>query len=206
MVALPYDRDSIIAALTVRAITPRPDVALLDSLFARFRRPFAAYAMAADKAARLQDSLGRVKVGLDSLPRESPAYRMLYGTFVALGIERAAADKQRDSLQRALKSARAAFGTRSDSTRAALRAWEDSTYRDYEKITQQLSRDAGLQPATDTTGVEGTAALVLKKGRWWIYARSWDALDPNAEWYWSVPVRGDSLTLSPENARRRPRY
>jgi hypothetical protein len=206
VVALPYDRDSIIAALTVRAITPRPDVALLDSLFARFRRPFAAYAMAADKAARLQDSLGRVKVGLDSLPRESPAYRMLYGTFVALGIERAAADKQRDSLQRALKSARAAFGTRSDSTRAALRAWEDSTYRDYEKITQQLSRDAGLQPATDTTGVEGTAALVLKKGRWWIYARSWDALDPNAEWYWNIPVRGDSVSLSPENARRRPRY
>ena len=162
--------------------------------------------MAADRAARLQDSLARVKPALDSLPRESPAYRKLYGSFVTLGTERAAADRQRDSLQRALKTARAAFGARSDSTRMALRAWEDSTYGDYEKITQELSRNAGLQPATDTTGADGTATLVLKKGRWWIYARSWDALDPNAEWYWNVPVRGDSMTLSPDNARRRPRY
>jgi hypothetical protein len=30
--------------------------------------------------------------------------------------------------------------------------------------------------------------------------------DPNAEWYWNVPVQGDSLILSPENGRRRPRY
>jgi len=52
----------------------------------------------------------RMKTALDSLPRESPAYRMLYGTFVALTTERATADRQRDSLQQALKRARAAFG------------------------------------------------------------------------------------------------
>ena len=206
LVALPYDRDSIIAVLAARATSPRPDVTSLDSLFARFQRPFAAYAVAADKSSRLQDSLGRMKAALDSLPRDSPAYRQLYGAFVTLGTERSTADRQRDSLQGALKAARAAFGARSDSTRLALRAWEDSTYGDYEKITQELSRNAALPPATDTTGADGTVTLVLKKGRWWVYARSWDALDPNAEWYWNVPVRGDSLVLSPENARRRPRY
>ena len=206
LVALPYDRDSIIAALTASATAPRPDVGLLDSLFARFQRPFAAYAVAADRATRLQDSLSRVKSALDSRPRESPAYRARYGAFVTLGAERAAADRQRDSLQRALKAARDAFGTRSDSTRLALREWEDSTYRDYEKITQELARNVAQQPTADTTGADGTATLVLKKGRWWIYARTWDALDPNAEWYWNVPVRGDSLSLSPENAHRRPRY
>jgi len=206
LVALPYDRDSIIAALTAKAAVPRPDVASLDSLFTRFQRPFAAYAVSAERVTQLQDSLGRIKQALDSLPRESPAYRMQYGSFVTLGTERAAAERQRDSLQRALTKARAAFDARSDSTRMALRAWEDSTYRDYEKITQQLSRDAGRQPATDTTGADGRATLVLRKGRWWIYARSWDALDPNAEWYWNVPVRGDSISLSPDNARRRPRY
>lgn len=206
LVALPYDRDSIIAALAAKATSPRPDVASLDSLFARFQRPFAAYAVAAGKSTMLQDSLARVKAALDSLPRESPAYRMLYGTFVTLGTERATADRQRDSLQQALKKARGAFGTQSDSTRMLLRAWEDSTYGDYEKITEELSRNAGLQPSTDTTGADGSATMVLKKGRWWIYARSWDALDPNAEWYWNVPVRSDSISLSPENARRRPRY
>lgn len=206
LVALPYDRDSIIAALAAKAASPRPDVASLDTLFARFQRPFAAYAVAAERAARLQDSLGRIKATLDTMPRRSPAYRMLYGTFVTLGSERATADRQRDSLQQALKRARAAFGAPSDSTRMALRAWEDSTYGDYEKITQELTRNAGRQPQADTTGVDGSVTLVLKGGRWWIYARTWDALDPNAEWYWNVPVKGDSITLSPENARRRPRY
>lgn len=206
LVALPYDRDSIIAALAARAASPRPDVSLLDTLFARFQRPFAAYAVAAGRAAQLQDSLARIKATLDSMPRESPAYRVLYGTFVTLGTERAAADRQRDSLQQALKRARAAFGASSDSTRMVLRAWEDSTYGDYEKITQELSRNAGRQPQADTTGADGGTSLVLKRGRWWIYARSWDALDPNAEWYWNIPVTGDSITLSPENARRRPRY
>ena len=206
LVALPYDRDSIIAALTARAASPRPDVASLDSLFARFQRPFAAYAVAAGTATRLQDSLARMKTSLDSLPRESPAYRRLYGSFVSITTERAAADRRRDSLQQALKRARAAFDAPSDSTRMVLRAWEDSTYADYEKITQELASNTGLQPQTDTTGADGTTTLVLKKGHWWIYARSWDALDPNAEWYWNIPVRGDSLTLSPDNARRRPRY
>jgi hypothetical protein len=206
LVALPYDRDSLMGALAAQATSPRPDVSSLDSLFARFQRPFAAYAVAADRSASVQDSLGRIKSALDSLPRESPEYRKLYGSFVTLGTERSAADRQRDSLQGALKTARAALGARSDSTRQALRAWEDSTYRDYEKITEELSRKAVLLPTTDTTGSDGTVTLVLKKGRWWIYARSWDALDPNAEWYWNVPVRGDSLLLSPENARRRNRY
>jgi hypothetical protein len=206
LVALPYDRDSIIAALTARAASPRPDVASLDTLFARFQRPFAAYAVAAASAARLQDSLATMKAALDSLPRESPAYRKLYGSFVSLTTERAAADRQRDSLQQALKRARAAFDAPSDSTRMVLRAWEDSTYGDYEKITQELSRNAGQQPQTDTTGADGTVTLMLRKGHWWIYARTWDALDPNAEWYWNIPVRADSITLSPDNARRRPRY
>jgi len=206
LVALPYDRDSIIAALTARAASPRPDVASLDSLFARFQRPFAAYAVAAGTATRLQDSLARMKTSLDSLPRESPAYRKLYGSFVSITTERAAADRRRDSLQQALKRARAAFDAPSDSTRMVLRAWEDSTYADYEKITQELASNTGLQPQTDTTGADGTTTLVLKKGHWWIYARSWDALDPNAEWYWNIPVRRDSVTLSPDNARRRPRY
>ena len=205
LVALPYDRDSIIAALTAKAASPRPNVASLDTLFARFQRPFAAYAVAATNSARLQDSLVGMKAALDSLPRESPAYRKLYGSFVSLTAERAAADRQRDSLQQALKRARAAFDAPSDSTRMVLRAWEDSTYGDYEKITQELSRNAGRQPQTDTTGADGAVTLTLRKGRWWIYARSWDALDPNAEWYWNIPVRTDSVTLSPDNARRRPR-
>ena len=43
VVALPYDRDSVLRQLEARAPTPRPDTAPLDSLFAAFRGPFTAY-------------------------------------------------------------------------------------------------------------------------------------------------------------------
>jgi len=49
--------------------------------------------------------------------------------------------------------------------------------------------------------------LTLPPGRWWIYARSWDATDPNSEWYWNVPApAGDTLLLSSRSARRQARY
>jgi hypothetical protein len=71
---------------------------------------------------------------------------------------------------------------------------------------QSLARRAGREAVTDTTGADGWAALTLAPGRWWIYARSWDATDPNAEWYWNVPVDSDTLLLSSRTARRQPRY
>jgi hypothetical protein len=206
LVALPYDRDSVIAALAARAASPRPDTSALDSLFGAFQRPFVAFAASNAHIRQLQDSLTRLKSQLDSMSREAAGYRVLYGTFVTLTSERTLAEHQRDSLQRSLSPARGALGPRADSLKAALRAWEDSTYRDYEQITQDLTRQSGRSAVTDTTSAQGTATLVLRKGRWWLYARSWDVADPNAEWYWNLPVQGDSITLTPANARHRPRY
>ena len=61
LVALPYDRDSVLAALEARARTPRPPTAELDTLFAQFRGPFAAYSQAAFEAGRLRDTLAALK-------------------------------------------------------------------------------------------------------------------------------------------------
>src|SRR5918911_722586 len=71
LVALPYDRDSVIAALDAAAKTPRPATAELDSLFRAFRGPFTAYAAATFRTGRLQDSVAGVKRELDSLPRSA---------------------------------------------------------------------------------------------------------------------------------------
>ena len=56
LIALPYDRDSVIAALEARAPSPRPSTALLDSLFARFREAYTALAAADAELRALQDS------------------------------------------------------------------------------------------------------------------------------------------------------
>lgn len=209
LIALPYDRDSLLAALDAKAPSPRPSTALLDSLHARVQAPFAAFAALSDSVTSLQDSAARLKSGLDSLPRESPRYRAGYGAFLEVTAARSAAEGRQAVARRTLNRAREAARPRIDSARAALRAWEDSAYADYEKLTGELLRRSAVQGVTDTTDGNGAATLQLPRGRdgrWWIYARTWDASDPNAEWYWNIPVAGDSVRLGPENAVRRGRY
>ena len=107
----------------------------------------------------------------------------------------------------ALDRERRDFAARGDSLRSRMRQWEDSTYQGYDSLVQSLTRRAGREAVTDTTGSDGWAHLTLPPGRWWIYARSWDATDPNAEWYWNVSApAGDTLLLSSRSARRQARY
>lgn len=210
LVALPYDRDSLIAALDSRAASPKPSADRLDSLYARLRVPFAAFAALSDTVSRLQDSAATLKTRLDSLPREAPQYRAGYSAFLDVTSARTGAERRQAEARRTLDRTRDLITPRVDSIRAALRAWEDSAYVDYEKSTAELLRRAVVPAVADTTQApDGTASMSLPKGRatrWWIYARAWDAADPNAEWYWNVPVSGDTVELRPENARRRARY
>jgi hypothetical protein len=191
VVALPYDRDSVLKQLEARAGTPRPDPAPLDSLFAAFRGPFTAYSAVTLRLTKLRDSVAESKAGADSL-RLADSLR--------------ATEARAEQARVRLDQARREFVERSDSLRRRMRQWEDSTYQGYDSLVQGLARQSGREAVTDTTGSEGWARLTLAPGRWWIYARSWDAGDPNAEWYWNTPVAGDTLFLSSRNARRQTRY
>jgi hypothetical protein len=206
LVALPYDRDSVLRALETRARTPRPPTAPLESLFAGFRGPFTAYSATTYRLGKLRDSLATAKAELDTLPRNAPAYTRIHAEFGRLSDSltagQARAERARDELDRARRK----FVTRSDTLRLRMRQWEDSTYQGYDSIVRGLSLRAGHDAVTDTTGADGWAHLKLPPGRWWVYARSWDATDPNAEWYWNLPATDDTLLLSSRNARRQPRY
>jgi hypothetical protein len=203
-VALPYDRDSIIARLEA-AGRPRPNVARLDTLFAEYRLPFAEFANAELQARRLRDSLGLTRGRLDSIPRGAPEYQALYRRFGEETDSLTAVEQRRDRAQAALKRARDTLGPRIDSLKALVSRWEDSTYRGYDSIVGAMSKTRGLEPVADTTGADGRTTLHLKPGRWWIYSYSWDAQDPNGEWYWNVPVSGDSVVLDRGTGRRRAR-
>ncbi len=73
--ALPYDRDSVLASLEAGARSPRPATARLDSLFAGFRDPFNALRHRDAAPGQLRrDSADALKARLDSLPRNSPEY------------------------------------------------------------------------------------------------------------------------------------
>lgn len=207
LVALPYDRDSVLHALEGRARTPRPPTAPIESLFAAFRGPFAAYSSATIGLGHLRDSLAAAKASLDSLRRDSPEYARQYAVFGRLTDSLRAAQERVERTRVALDQERRTFSVRGDSLRLRMRQWEDSTYQGYDSLVQGLARRIGREPVTDTTGADGWAHLMLQPGRWWIYARSWDATDPNAEWYWNVAApAGDTLLLSSRTARRQPRY
>ncbi len=206
VVALPYDRDSVLAALEAAARTPRPATATLDSLFQAFRGPFTSYSTATFQTGRLRDSLAELESRLDSLPRNTLEYRELYAGFARLSDSLPAVQRRAEQARQRLDRARGDFVPRSESLRTVIRHWEDSTYQGYDSIVRNLALRRGKDALTDTTGADGWAHFWLGGGQWWIYGRSWDATDPNAEWYWNVAVQGDTVLLSSRTGRRQPRY
>ena len=206
VVALPYDRDSVLASLEARAPSPRPHTAEMDTLFARFRGPFIAYTTTAYAAGKLRDSLAELRDRLDSLGRGTPQYQSLHASLSSLSDSLASIESRGERARAALSRARADFVSRSETLRTAMRQWEDSTYRGWDSIVEKLAKARGLEPATDTTDATGWARFTVAPGKWWIYARAWDTSDPNSEWYWNVPVNGDTVLLSSRTGHQRPRY
>jgi len=203
VVALPYDRDSVLASLEARAKRPKPDTRALDSLFARFRGPFVSYTALSYAAGALRDTLDALRHQTDSGAPE-PDQRQRVMQVRRLSDSLGALDVRLRRARETLDRERRDFVRRSDSLRAGVRHWEDSTYQGYDSIVERLSRDRDQQ--TDTTDVTGWAHFTLSPGRWWIYARGWDTSDPNAEWYWNVPLESDTVLLSSRTGRRRPKY
>jgi hypothetical protein len=198
VVALPYDRDSILATLEARARTPRPRTTELDSLFAQFRGPFTRYTTVSYRAGQLRDALDSLRQSPDSGTHSAPVRR------VADSLR--SLEQQVNRARVELDHARAVFVRRSEPLRAAIRQWQDSTYRGWDSIVENVTRASGREPATDTTDQTGWAHFTLAPGNWWLYANAWDTGDPNSAWYWNVPVKEDTVLLSSRTGQRKPRY
>jgi hypothetical protein len=206
VIALPYDRDSVLASLEARSPTKRPDTAPLDSLFTRFRGPFTAYTSAAYAARQVADTIELLRAVLDTVPRDSPNYDLLLKRYARLSDSLASIEKRVERARVILDRARTEFVSRSESLRTAIRQWEDSTYRGYDSIVENLTKARRREQITDTTDATGWAQFTIPPGNWWLYARAWDTSDPNAEWYWNLPVEGDTVLLSSRTGRRRAKY
>lgn len=203
-VVLPYDRDSILTVLESAAPSPRPHTRILDSLFAVWREPFARYAGASFRAKEITESLAVLRRRLDSLPRNAPEYTGLYGEFAALSDSLNAAKLQGEPARLELDRLRRRVIPRVDSLRRAVTAWENSTFQGYESIVGTLTR--ARDPISDTTGADGRASVRLPPGDWWIYAWTWDPGDPYREWYWNLPIRGETIVLDAGSGKRRAKY
>lgn len=209
VVALPYDRDSVLGTLERRAGTERPNTAALDSLFHAFRVPFLAFAGTAwrlERITRARDSLAAHR-GAAAPPPGSPGTAELDARLRAANdsIARLAAELER--ARAALAAARDTLWPRMERLRAETRRWEASTYAGYDTIVRTLTRDRLQEGLADTTDAAGWTSFRLRQAAtWWVTARSPDPQDPNFEWYWNVRLAGDTLLLRPANGRHRPRY
>jgi len=161
VVVLPYDRDSIVAALAAKAPTPQPDPAPLVALLDSLRQAYAVMA-----AAPAGDAKARA----------------------------------------ALEARRAQLEPRVEVLRAAHHQWRETAYGAYDSITFSFTRRLARDPFTDTTESNGAVTLrPPQNGRWWVTVRTWDVNDPYSEWYWNLPLTGDTLHLTTANAQHRPR-
>lgn len=206
LIALPYDRDSILKALQGDRLRPEPLTTTLDSLYTRFRKPFGVYALRAYQVQTLSRNQAYLRQQLDSLTRNAPGYDSLYRAFTRYVDTILTVRKLRDVAQDELAIARIDLGPTIDSLRKIMIRWEDSTYHGYDSVTKALGGGIGREPFADSTGANGKVTLKLPIGNWWIYARSWDAWDPHSEWYWNVPVTSERVVLDRTTGHRRPRY
>lgn len=159
---LPYDRDSVAAALAGRG-APRPDTLPLRVLF---------------------DSLRTAAAGTGR------------GT-----------DRERIAARDRFRTLQDRLAPRLDSLRRLQQAWRRTVFGGYDTLTLALIHRIARDPFTDTTDARGTAAVRPKTGgRWWVTVSTWDPADPYAEWYWNVPLAGDTIRLSSANATRRTRF
>lgn len=124
-----------------------------------------------------------------------------YARFVA------APPARRDAERRAMESLRTVLEPRIAVLRSAQHAWQDSAWRSYDSVTFALIRRLARDPFADTTDAHGTARVTPPRlGPWWVTMTAWDRSDPYTEWYWNVPLAGDTLRLTTANAAHRRRY
>lgn len=193
---LPYDRDSVIAALEAQAESPRPNTRVLDSLRALFQVPFT-------EVLRVTAITSRLEAERDSL---TAAGAPAGGRLAAVRDSLAALAPRLARARAALDSARTRYYPVMDSLQALVRRWNDRTYAAYDSGVRATPGRRHASPVADTTDARGWATTEVTDGRWWVTARSIDPTDPNMEWYWNVPVTADTVPLDSRSGRRRPRY
>ena len=204
--ALPYDRDSLIKTMEIRAGTPRPHTMALDSLFQAFHGPFLDMSRAAWLVEQTGRRLDSVNTALSTAPAGSPAAAELAPRQKVLQDSLARQNAGLERARTALGAARDTLWPRIERLRQEASAWEHTTYEGYDTLSRSQTTGRMRMITSDTSDATGWASLRIRNGSWWIHARSPDPQDPNFEWYWNVPLVGDTVRLSPATGRHRPRY
>jgi hypothetical protein len=200
---LPFDRDSLFAALSAAASEPEPQVpAQLRQEFDSVLVLQETWRVAEANWNEVRDSLRQLSERMQRMDRRSREYRPLFERFNGMEGREARLNRDRASAFEAFTNLQATNQQRLDSVRAVIEAWEDMAFQDYADIEATLLEDLAREIAYDTTDATGSLTRRLSGGTWWVHAR---VAIPAGELYWNVPTDAstDTLRLTPDNAVRR---
>lgn len=198
---LPFDRDSLFAAIMADAASPEPEIpADLEQASVTERELRDEWSAAESEWNNVRDEMRNINTRLESLDQRSREYRELFEQFGNLESRERALDRQRQAAFDAFNEMQQATQQRIDSICIVIDSWEEMAFADYGDVEADLLAALGRQTLADTTDADGVASAPISGGPWWIHTRVNTA---NGELYWNVMVDeapSDTLRLVPSNA------
>lgn len=201
---LPYDRDSLFAALAAEAPEPEPQIP--EDLKREFEEIAGLQEVWRQKDAEWQevrDSLKRLSDQLRGMDRRSREYLQAFQRFTDLEARERQLDREKDAAFAAFDTRQQVALARADSLRAVITSWEDVAFQEYADREAEILERVGRQVHEDTTNTEGLITRQLRGTPWWVHTR---LSLPLGELYWNEqvdPGAVDTLRLTAENAEER---
>ena len=201
---IPFDRDSLFAAMAAQAATPEPPIPSdLEEAASRELELRDEWSAAVAEWNDVRDEMRTISERLDGLNRASRDYLELFDQFGDLEDREAALDRRRQSTFDAFDEMQQANQQRIDSICIVIDSWEEVAFAEYGDVEGDLLAALGREVTADTTDAEGVAFAGVSGGPWWIHTRTNTAA---GELYWNVMVEGaspDTLRLEAGNAELR---
>ncbi len=198
---LPFDRDSLFAAIIGQAATPEPAIpADLEEASLIEQELRDRWSAAESSWNNVRDSMRSITAQLDNLDDRSPQYRQLFDRFGDLEDREQALNRQRQAAFDEFSDMQQATQQRVDSICIVIDSWEEAAFAGYGDIEDDLLMALGREVLADTTDADGMAWAPAAGGPWWIHARMNTAA---GELYWNVMIdeaSSDTLRLVPGNA------
>ncbi len=203
---LPYDRDSLFAALTAQYGEPEPQppadlLSLRDSISVAQERWRTAEADWNEQRSELEALSERMK----AMSRTSREYAQAFRRFDQLDGQLRRLDREKTRFFERFTELQSAYRAKADSFNAVVLGWGDEAFETFNEIVDSLLEARGVEELYDTTDASGWAYVVVPRGQWWAHTR-YEL--PFEELYWNVPYRSDggadTLVLNKSNAELRP--
>jgi hypothetical protein len=204
---VPFDRDFIFDSLAAQAATPEPqlppELAAARDEIAEARQT---WTEAESQWLSMRDRLQEISSEMAQYNPAEAQYRALFTEFNQLEGQYLQAEATKDEAFARFDQLQQETFTELEQHAAAVMAWEDEAFADWEIVVSERLRDMRREIVTDTTDATGRATLAGQPGEWWVYARFPEATD---ELYWNVPVTVDraepvDIRLTRGNAEVRP--